>query len=259
MFIQEPIWLTIQTIPNSTSCKGEELVGIPHHFNWLTFTRIIANQSNSPRVLTYINICVSYLHFSMQNNIFNHRDVSCISFFNQESIYFLINVYSDSSQLALKYLKNTETNIHNIIIMTGDFNIRDSLQDINFPFHSVHSDILFDIADSFSLAISNPFENFPTRFLDNNHNSNSVLDLVFLHSSSLEFNCHHIHLEQRLLSNHAPITVDILIQDKSIPTKQQSLVKESDEEKQFIDNLIQVIKNMNITFIHDAKLLEEII
>ena len=97
MFIQEPIWLTIQTIPNSTSCKGEELVGIPHHFNWLTFTRIIANQSNSPRVLTYINICVSYLHFSMQNNIFNHRDVSCISFFNQESIYFLINVYLDSS------------------------------------------------------------------------------------------------------------------------------------------------------------------
>ena len=64
--------------------------------------------------------------------------------------------------------------------MTDDFNIRDSLWDLNFPFHSVHSDILFDIVDLFSLAISKPTENFPTRFSDNNQNSNLVLDLVFL-------------------------------------------------------------------------------
>ena len=38
-----------------------------------------------------------------------------------------MNVYSDSSHLALKYLKNTEVNINNLLIMTGDFNIRDSL------------------------------------------------------------------------------------------------------------------------------------
>jgi len=29
--------------------------------------------------------------------------------------------------MALKYLKNTEVNIDNILVMTGDFNIRDSL------------------------------------------------------------------------------------------------------------------------------------
>ena len=37
-----------------------------------------------------------------------------------------INMYSDLSQSALKYLKNTEANINNVLIMTGDFNIRDS-------------------------------------------------------------------------------------------------------------------------------------
>ena len=52
-------------------------------------------------------------------------------------------------------------------MMTRDLNIRDSLWDSNFPFHSVHSDMLFNIADSFSLALSNLTENFPTRFLDN--------------------------------------------------------------------------------------------
>jgi len=39
----------------------------------------------------------------------------------------MINIYSDDDNyLALKYLKNTETNIQNILIITGDFNIRDN-------------------------------------------------------------------------------------------------------------------------------------
>jgi len=185
--------LTICTILSSTSCEEEELVGVPHHPNWLTFTRSPVNQSNFPRVLTCINICISCLCFSLQNDIFNHRDISCISFFNQGSIFFLINIYSDLSQLVLKYLKDTKTNINNVIIMTGDFNIRDSLWNLNFPFHSVHSNILFDIADSFFLALSKPIENFPTRFSDNNQNSNLVLDLIFTQPSSIEFNQHYIH------------------------------------------------------------------
>jgi len=64
-------------------------------------------------------------------------------------------MYSDSSQLALKYLKNTEANINNILIITEDFNIRDSIWDPNFPHHSIHSDLLIDIADSMSLELSN--------------------------------------------------------------------------------------------------------
>ena len=67
--------------------------------------------------------------FSLWNNILNHKDILCISFFNCSSTFFLINVYSDLSQLALKYLKDTEVNINNILIMTEDFNIRDCLWD----------------------------------------------------------------------------------------------------------------------------------
>jgi len=45
-----------------------------------------------------------------------------------------MNVYFNSSHSALKYLKDTEMNINNLLIMTGDFNIRDSLWDLFFPF-----------------------------------------------------------------------------------------------------------------------------
>ena len=108
IFIQEPLWSTIHTILSSMNCEGEELVGVSHHPNWLTFARSLTNQLNSPRVLTYINIQISSLHFSLWNIILNHRDVSCISFFNQGFIFFLINIYSDSSQLALKYYNTCE-------------------------------------------------------------------------------------------------------------------------------------------------------
>ena len=38
-----------------------------------------------------------------------------------------MNIYSDSSHSALKYLKDTKANIHNLLIITSDFNIQNSL------------------------------------------------------------------------------------------------------------------------------------
>ena len=38
----------------------------------------------------------------------------------------MINIYSNNNQSALKYLMNTKANIQNVLIMAGDFNIRDS-------------------------------------------------------------------------------------------------------------------------------------
>ena len=171
----------------------------------------------------------------------------------------MLNIYSDSSQLALKYLKDTESNIHNIIIITGDLNIRDSKQDPNYPFHSIHSNSLLDIANSFSLDISNPIENVPTRFSDNDHNANFVLDLVFLCPSFPEFNQYCIYPDWRLLSDHAPITIKVSIHKERILHSQYLLAKRSDEEKQFIKNIIQIIKNLNMFSIQNTENLEKIV
>jgi len=168
IFIQEPPWSAIWSIPSSASYKGEELVRVTYYSNWLTFSRLPSCSSESPRMVAYINIYISSLCFSLWNDILDHRNVSCISFFNQRSIFFLINTYSDSSQLALKYLKNTEVNINNILIMTGDLNIRDNFWDPDFPYHLSHRNILFKIANSFQLELSKLTEHFPTRYLDNN-------------------------------------------------------------------------------------------
>jgi len=198
--------------------EEEELVGVPNHPNWITFLRNPTQVHDSPRVIIYINIYISFLCFSLCNDLFNHRDISYVSFFNCSLIYYLINVYSDLFQLALKYFKNTEVDLNNVLIMTGDFNIRDNFWDSNFLYHSSYRNTLFDIADSFHLEISKPIEFFPTRYSNNVQDSNLVLDLVFLQPNSTKYDNHHIYSDWRLISDHAPITVDILVVKEHILT-----------------------------------------
>ena len=127
IFIQEPPWSKICKIPSFLSHNGESLMGTNHYPNWILFTRFLLERLDSPRVIIYINIRLSSLYFLLCKDIINHRDIILISFFNNNICYYIMNVYSDSSHFALKYLKDTEVNIDNVLIMTGDFNIRDSL------------------------------------------------------------------------------------------------------------------------------------
>ena len=192
ILIQEPPWSKIHKIPSSSNCKGEPLMGTSHHPNWTTFTRTPSNDKDIPRVITYVNIRLSALCFLLCKDIFSHRDVSLISFSNNNICYYIINVYSDSSNTALKYLKDTEANIDNVVLMIGDFNIRDSLWDSSFPFHSSLSDDLIMIADSFNLALSSPTNPCPTRSSDMAGESNSVINLIFLCYGSSELDQHSI-------------------------------------------------------------------
>ena len=132
------------------------MVGVPNYSNWLTFSRNSLVDNNSPRVVTYINIRLSFFRFLLCKDIFNHRNISLVSFFNNNSVFYLINIYLDSSQIALKYLRDTEVDIQNVLVMTGDFNIRDNLWDLVYLHHSSHSNLLFDITNFFNLGLSEP-------------------------------------------------------------------------------------------------------
>jgi len=45
---------------------------------------------------------------------------------------FIINIYSDDQQSILEYLKDTEINLNNILIITEDFNIRNNNWDLSY-------------------------------------------------------------------------------------------------------------------------------
>ena len=131
----------------------------------------------------------------------------------------MINVYSNATQTALKYIKDTEANIHNVLVIAGNFNIRNSSWNLSFNFHSIHSDLITDIADFLDLILSNPTNYVPTRDSGNANDANSVINLMFLWPNSLEIDNHTIYLEFQYSSDHTPLTVNISIIEEFVPDK----------------------------------------
>ena len=259
ILIQELPWSKIQKIPSTSSCEGESLMGICHHPNWISFARFPSDNNDFPRVITYINIRLSPLCFLLHKDIINYWDISLISFLNNNVCHYILNVYSDSSHLAVKYLKDTEVNINNILLMTGNFNIRDSLWDLSFPFHSSISDDLIMIADSFDLILSSPTNPCPIRYSDITGESNSIIDLMFLRFRSQELDNHFILPESRLSSDHTPLMIDIPIFEEIIHTSKLTIIPKNNQETGFINNVISNFKKLETSNIEDIDKLEWVV
>ena len=258
ILIQEPPWSEIRKVPCSSNCDRKPLVGTCHHPNWTTFARSSPNTDDSPRVIIYINIRLFSIWFLLHKDIFDHCDVCLISFFNNCVCYYILNVYSDSLHSALKYLKDTEVNISNVLLMMGDFNIRDSLWDPSFLFHASISDNLIMIADSFNLSLSSLTNPGPTRFSDTAGESNSVINLMFLRHGSDELDNHSILPECRLSSDHAPLIIDIPIFEESIQTSKLAISPNSEQETDFIKDVISNFSKLDTSNIESIDKLEQI-
>ena len=151
IFIQESPWYHIWQVPSHLSLDGEAVIEALHNLVWTLFVQTIAINDDQPRTLTYVNNRLSTLRFTLQTDILDNYDINLTSFSNRGITFFLLNMYSDNHQNTLTYIKNTETNLNDILIMTGDFNIRDSDWDPSFPYHSLYTESLLEIADGLGL------------------------------------------------------------------------------------------------------------
>jgi len=259
ILIQEPPWSIIRKVPSTSNSEGEDFVGTVHHPNWTLFAINPSNKASSLRVTAYINNRLVSLHFSLRTDIINHTDILLLSFTSNCFQYFILNIYSDSAHTALKYLKDIKVNIDNILVMTGDFNIRDSLWDSSFPHHSSISNDLLLIADSFQLALSTPTNPFPTRYSDTVGEANLTINLMFLRCDSIKLNQHSIHPNWRLTLDHAPLSVTIPIVNKFITTSKLSIQQNSKQENTFIKEVISVFQNLDTLNISNKECLENMV
>ena len=170
-----------------------------------------------------------------------------------------MNIYFDASHSALKYLKDTEVSINNLLIMTDNFNIRDSLWDSSFPYHSSISDNLIIVVDSFNLELLIPTNPVPTRYSDTAGEANLVIDLMFLRSWSIELNNHLIYPDLHLTSDHIPLTITIPIAKEKVNLSKLSISKNSEEEIMFVNEVMTIIKNLNTSNLMDCDKLEDIV
>ena len=149
----------------------------------------------------------------------NHKDINLISFFNNGIICFIIDIYSDDQQNALKYLKDIEINLNNVLIMTENFNIRDNDWDLSYSHHLVHTDILTEINDSFDLRLFISDIQVLTWYINNSNDSNFVIDLIFLRVNLEEIDTHSILSDLQSFSDYALLIVDIIISKEFIQDK----------------------------------------
>jgi len=143
--------------------------------------------------------------------------------------------------------------------MMGDFNIRDSLWNLSFPFHSSISDNLIIIVDSFDLTLSFPTNPGPTRFSDTVGESNSVIDLMFLQNSSIELDHHTILSKSRLSSDHAPLSIDIPICNEVIQSSKLVITPGSNQEKEFIKDVMSSLVSLDTSNIKSVESLNQIV
>ena len=115
------------------------------------------------------------------------------------------------------------------------------------------------IADSFDLELSSPTNPGPTRFSNTEGESNSVIDLMFHQSRSKDLDSHSILSVSRLLSDHAPLSINIPISGKVILSSKLVIYPGSDQEKAFIKDIISNFTLLDTSNIVNIKELDNIV
>jgi len=76
---------------------------------------------------------------------------------------------------------------------------------------------------------------------------------MFLRSGSFELDQHHILPDHRLSSDHAPLTIDIPIEDEVVHSTKLSIIPESDNEKNFIKDVTNNMRSLNTSNIDSVE------
>ena len=82
---------------------------------------------------------------------------------------------------------------------------------------------------------------------------------MFLKFRSEKLDNHSIHSDQYLVLNHALLTITIPIVEEHIQTKKCTIVKDSEEEKIFVNEVIKAIKDINMSDLSNVISLENVV
>ena len=82
--------------------------------------------------------------------------------------------------------------------------------------------------------------------------------MIFLYTELEKFNNYQISLNLRSPSDHALLLVSIIIKEEFVQERKQTIVKNSEEKKEFVKELKVKISNMDITNILNSNILEHI-
>ena len=96
-------------------------------------------------------------------------------------------------------------------------------------------------------------------YSNNTNDTNSVIDLFFLHPNSIEFDNHIIISELQYLSNYTLLIVNIFIVEEFIQDQCWTIIRNNKEEENFISELIKTLGNIDTLITPDKVFLKLIV
>jgi hypothetical protein len=133
LFIQEPPrWLICHMFLTSSD-EGKAVMGIPVHPDWSLFENPLSN--TVPCVSTYMHKCLLKLCPALWRDILSHHDLQVIFLRCSGEDLFLLNVYNNTYNCAVKCLSEAANFLPNFHFVVGDFNCHSNVWDMHVTCH----------------------------------------------------------------------------------------------------------------------------
>ncbi|KAF9521841.1 hypothetical protein CPB83DRAFT_740682, partial [Crepidotus variabilis] len=180
LFIQEPLWGVIRSVPSTTDKSRDDVIGSLIHPRWIHMVRPpdFHAPGHCPRVMAYVLKRLEHMRPSMRRDIVDYHNMLLLSLFEKGGkSYNLLNVYSDDRRTAINYLDEHSIDFPNLCYMGGDFNPIEWDPEVSALGGAAAK--LEEFAASVGLEYTPPSNPGPTFYPHNPELRSSVLDLMF--------------------------------------------------------------------------------
>ncbi|KXN89369.1 hypothetical protein AN958_05702 [Leucoagaricus sp. SymC.cos] len=245
LFFQELLWRTIRQTVSMISEKGNDIMGVPKHPNWLYMVRLPTNGQN-PHVMAYIHRHLAVLRPSMWRDIIDYHDLFILSLFTPHGMVNLLNVYSNDTHMVINLLAREVNQLPAFIYIGGDFNCHSEVWDPSCMLHPLVAQHLLELASDVGLEWAQPSNPGLTHILHNPNLARSVIDLIFIAPLISVSDLPQLDLDQHGPLDHVPISTLLPLSEIEIQVSYMVIPRESPEESGFLIDLATGLQSLDM-------------
>ena len=197
-----------------------------------------------PCVMAYVSTRLVKLRPAYRRDIVDHPDIFVLSLTSNDVNYYLMNVYNDDQNSALRHLERIRDELPQFAYMGGDFNCHSREWDPECRLHGTVAISLLETAASMGLGLSEPTNPGYTFKSANPDLRPSVIDLVFVDIAETLRRRPFRDLDRQGRSDHVPLSCTVDLEYEEIEMHRQTL--KPDKVVAFTGEIVKAIESLDL-------------